>query len=114
MPPRNSQLSLLGHGFGLPHTDENFYNSDMGNCLDYTHSPANNMHPGDVNFEKLESLYLSNDASTNGEENDGRRTSTQQQRKREGYVEEEGLYEKEDNKGRYVRRVVQRHYIYRS
>jgi hypothetical protein len=23
----------IGHGFGLPHTDENFYNADLGNCM---------------------------------------------------------------------------------
>lgn len=26
----------LGHGFGLPHWDENFFNEDSGNCMDYT------------------------------------------------------------------------------
>ncbi len=26
----------LGHGFGLPHWDEDFFNKDMGNCMDYT------------------------------------------------------------------------------
>ena len=23
----------IGHGFGLPHTDENFFNADLGNCM---------------------------------------------------------------------------------
>jgi len=26
----------LGHGFGLGHWDERFYNRDLGNCMDYT------------------------------------------------------------------------------
>lgn len=29
-------LAELGHGFGLPHWDEDFFNRDMGNCMDYT------------------------------------------------------------------------------
>jgi hypothetical protein len=47
------------HGFGLPHTDENPYNDNLGNCLDYTDDPSENLHPGDVNFNKLKSMYLS-------------------------------------------------------
>jgi len=29
-------IVTLGHGFGLPHTDERFWNRDQGNCMDYT------------------------------------------------------------------------------
>lgn len=47
----------IGHGFGLPHTDENFDNADLGNCLDYTRNPENNLHPDDSNFARLVSLY---------------------------------------------------------
>ncbi|KAL7510376.1 hypothetical protein ACHAXN_008310 [Cyclotella atomus] len=47
----------LGHGLGLGHTDENFYNRDLGNCMDYTERPQNNMHPDESNFEQLEILY---------------------------------------------------------
>lgn len=47
----------IGHGFGLPHTDENFYNSDTGNCLDYTNFPQNNLHPGEVNMDRLKLIY---------------------------------------------------------
>lgn len=74
-------------GFGLPHTDENPYNSNLGNCLgefiatlmnlshwiivsslslyyvrlllDYTDDPESNVLPGDVNMNKLRSMYLS-------------------------------------------------------
>jgi len=49
----------IGHGFGLPHTDENPYNSNLGNCLDYTDDPESNLLPGDVNMEKLRGMYLS-------------------------------------------------------
>jgi hypothetical protein len=87
----------IGHGFGLPHTDENMHNSDMGNCLDYTSTPANNIHPGDVNFDRLASMYLS------------------------GYNQEEEYNEHQDyddengngnGKRRFLRRVVYRHYLY--
>jgi hypothetical protein len=47
----------IGHGFGLPHTDENFYNSDLGECMDYTSNPENNQQPGRANFEFLKALY---------------------------------------------------------
>lgn len=47
----------IGHGFGLPHTDENFNNQDLGNCLDYSTRPQNNLHPGVVNFNRLREIY---------------------------------------------------------
>jgi len=46
-------------GFGLPHTDENPYNSNLGNCLDYTDDPEENLLPGEVNMAKLRDLYTS-------------------------------------------------------
>lgn len=48
----------LGHGFGLPHTDENPYNRNLGDCLDYTDDPEENLYPGEVNFAKVADLYL--------------------------------------------------------
>lgn len=47
----------LGHGFGLDHTDENPYNKDLGDCMDYTDNPSANILPGDVNFARLRSMY---------------------------------------------------------
>ena len=29
----------------------------MGNCLDYTHTPKNNLYPGKINFERLAAMY---------------------------------------------------------
>ena len=52
------------HGFGLPHTDENPYNSNLGNCLDYTDNPDENLLPGDVNYNKLAGMYLSGNRRT--------------------------------------------------
>merc|ERR1712183_488070 len=47
----------IGHGFGLPHTDEQFDNADLGNCLDYTNNPRANLHPDASNFNRLKELY---------------------------------------------------------
>lgn len=48
----------IGHGLGLPHTDENPYNRNLGDCLDYTDDPEENLYPGEVNFDKVAELYL--------------------------------------------------------
>uniref|UniRef100_A0A6T7J2R8 Peptidase metallopeptidase domain-containing protein n=1 Tax=Attheya septentrionalis TaxID=420275 RepID=A0A6T7J2R8_9STRA len=47
----------MGHACGLTHTDENFNNKNLGNCMDYTSSPESNMQPDDSNFAVLLSLY---------------------------------------------------------
>lgn len=48
----------LGHGFGLPHRDENAANPDLGSCLDYTYRYKNNIMPdSEVDFANLENLY---------------------------------------------------------
>jgi hypothetical protein len=47
----------IGHGFGLPHTDESFTNPSLGNCMDYTDTPSENLHPDESNYNRLESLY---------------------------------------------------------
>jgi hypothetical protein len=58
----------MGHGFGLPHTDENFYNRDQGNCMDYTMNPGRNQQPDEENFLLLAKVY--------GEVNGGSVTSS--------------------------------------
>mmetsp|Transcript_32772 Transcript_32772/g.70787 ORF Transcript_32772/g.70787 Transcript_32772/m.70787 type:complete len:287 (+) Transcript_32772:173-1033(+) len=55
---RYTMCHELGHGFGLPHTDENPYNENLGNCLDYTDDPEENLLPGEVNMAKLRNMYL--------------------------------------------------------
>lgn len=47
----------LGHTFGLSHTDEDFDNEDLGNCMDYTNNLNANKHPDTMNFETLLLLY---------------------------------------------------------
>jgi len=55
----------LGHGFGLPHWDENFFNKDLGNCMDYTQNPEGSSKPDQSNFLYLAQLYGGLDVSTN-------------------------------------------------
>jgi len=54
----------IGHGFGLPHWDEDFGNKDLGNCMDYTYNPAENSTPDKSNFLYLAQLYGGQQVST--------------------------------------------------
>lgn len=57
----------VGHTFGLGHQDENFYNDNLGSCMDYTANPAgppSNEHPGYHDYEELELIYSHNDSIT--------------------------------------------------
>lgn len=45
-------------------TDENPYNSNLFNCLDYTDDPSTNIHPGEVNMAKLRDMYLTRRLTT--------------------------------------------------
>jgi hypothetical protein len=47
----------MGHGFGLPHTDENYSNTNLGNCLDYTMHVQGNLSPGAFNYNLLSLMY---------------------------------------------------------
>lgn len=47
----------IGHTLGLAHTDEDFENEDLGNCMDYTDNLNANKHPDTSNYEKLTSIY---------------------------------------------------------
>jgi len=47
----------VGHGFGLPHLDENFTNADLGSCMDYSGRPENNLRPSLADFDALNVLY---------------------------------------------------------
>ncbi|MEK7618273.1 MAG: hypothetical protein AAB410_03945 [Patescibacteria group bacterium] len=61
----------IGHNFGLDHQDEDFYNPNLGSCMDYTNNPAgngtstpNNLHPNAHDFAQLEAIYAHLDGST--------------------------------------------------
>jgi len=47
----------LGHALGLGHTDEDFDNEDLGNCMDYTNNLDASKHPDTMNYETLLLLY---------------------------------------------------------
>lgn len=62
----------IGHTFGLDHQDENFNNSNMGTCMDYTNDPngtltnpdqLSNEHPNGHDYEELEIIYAHLDAT---------------------------------------------------
>ena len=46
-----------GHALGLGHTDEDFNNPDLGNCLDYTDNLDANKHPDEGLYQTLLDLY---------------------------------------------------------
>ena len=53
----------VGHTFGLDHQDENFGNSNLDTCMDYTSAPASNQHPNAHDFEQLQEIYAHLDST---------------------------------------------------
>ena len=53
----------VGHTFGLDHQDENFSNSNLGTCMDYTNNPASNQHPNAHDYEELDIIYAHLDST---------------------------------------------------
>lgn len=47
----------IGHVFGLDHQDEDFYNTPLGTCMDYSLNIAPNTHPNTHDYDQLESMY---------------------------------------------------------
>ncbi|MBI2196913.1 hypothetical protein HYU45_04885 [Candidatus Daviesbacteria bacterium] len=54
----------VGHTLGLTHQDENFNNSNLGSCMDYTSNPETNQHPNQHDYDELELIYSHLDAIT--------------------------------------------------
>lgn len=54
----------IGHDFGLAHQDENFYNANLGSCMDYTNNPSSNQHPNSHDYQQLQSIYSHLDSTT--------------------------------------------------
>lgn len=54
----------VGHLFGLDHQDENFTNTNLNTCMDYTNSPDSNQHPNQHDYDMLETIYAHLDTTT--------------------------------------------------
>ena len=54
----------VGHTFGLDHQDEDFYNTPLGTCMDYTSDPTLNQHPDRHDYDMLETIYAHLDSTT--------------------------------------------------
>ena len=60
----------IGHTFGLDHQDEDFSNTNLGSCMDYTSDPggeklgSSNMKPNPHDFEQLAIIYKHTDSTT--------------------------------------------------
>ena len=53
----------VGHTFGLDHQDEDFGNTPLGTCMDYSDDPDPNQHPNAHDYEQLELIYDHLDAT---------------------------------------------------
>lgn len=53
-----------GHTLGLDHQDENFTNTPLGTCMDYSNDPTLNQHPNQHDYDMLETMYAHLDIST--------------------------------------------------
>jgi hypothetical protein len=54
----------VGHTFGLDHQDENFNNTNLGTCMDYTNDPSTNQHPNQHDYDELVAIYSHLDKTT--------------------------------------------------
>ena len=54
----------VGHTFGLDHQDEDFGNTNLNTCMDYTNNAESNQHPNDHDYEQLALIYQHTDSST--------------------------------------------------
>ena len=63
----------VGHTLGLDHQNENFNNTNLGTCMDYTNDPSgtlgtngtlSNEHPNAHDYEQLEAIYTHTDLKT--------------------------------------------------
>jgi hypothetical protein len=47
----------IAHDFGLDHQDEDFDNTNLGSCMDYTDDPSSNQHPNQDDYDQLLAIY---------------------------------------------------------
>ena len=59
----------IGHDWGLGHQDGNFYNGNLGTCMDYTNDPArddgygDNLGPDSHDYDQLDLIYAHEDGA---------------------------------------------------
>lgn len=53
----------VGHTLGLDHQDENFDNTPLGSCMDYSNNPVPNQSPNQHDYDQLELIYGHIDAT---------------------------------------------------
>jgi len=54
----------VGHTLGLDHQDEDFANTNLGTCMDYTNLPESNQHPNQHDYDQLVAIYSHLDTTT--------------------------------------------------
>ena len=54
----------VGHTFGLDHQDENFNNTNLGTCMDYTNNPSTNQYPNAHDYGELALIYAHLDSTS--------------------------------------------------
>lgn len=54
----------VGHAFGLDHQDEEFGNTNLDTCMDYTSNPQSNQHPNAHDYAELSEIYSHVDTFT--------------------------------------------------
>ena len=62
-----------GHTFGLDHQDEDFYNANLGTCMDYTSDPdgtlfgqLDNRHPNQHDYDEMTAMYAHLNSTDSG------------------------------------------------
>jgi len=72
----------IAHDFGLDHQDENFYNTNLGTCMDYTVAPSggvyngvdygpSNVAPNDHDYDQIIDIYSHDDGTSSPATNFG-------------------------------------------
>ncbi len=63
----------VGHEFGLDHQDENFYNTNLGTCMDYTNDPdgtlygqPDNQYPNQHDYDEMTDIYAHLNSTESG------------------------------------------------
>ena len=78
----------IGHTFGLTHQDENFNNTPLGTCMDYSSNPIPNQHPNQHDYDQLVTIYSHFDTFTTV----GGASSTQKHPAEKGDFEGQGQW----------------------